>query len=116
MYLVRITQGSTKIPQTETIRILQYFLKYAYKLGVDAIRLYTLWPPAFYDTLADFNTNRDRPLYILQGIYPPETSLLTTEGIGINAFSTVSSVKREIEYVVNATLGNFTVPSRPGIF
>ena len=44
--------------------------KYAIQLGVDAVRLYTIWPPMFYETLIEFNSGHSEPLMIIQGIYP----------------------------------------------
>jgi hypothetical protein len=40
--------------------------------GFDAIRVYTLLPPAFYRALVDWNSRVDKPLYLIQEIWPEE--------------------------------------------
>jgi hypothetical protein len=44
-------------------------------LGVRAVRVYTIHPPAFYDQLAAYNeAHSDAPLYLVQGVYLPDES------------------------------------------
>ena len=44
-------------------------------LGVRAVRIYTIHPPAFYDELAAYNrTHPAAPLYLVQGVYLPDES------------------------------------------
>ncbi|AGZ39081.1 hypothetical protein [Actinoplanes friuliensis] len=44
-------------------------------LGIRVVRIYTIHPPAFYTELAAHNrANPDRPLYLMQGVYPPDES------------------------------------------
>ena len=46
-------------------------------LGVRAVRVYTIHPPAFYDQLAAYNeAHSDAPLYLVQGVYLPDESCL----------------------------------------
>jgi hypothetical protein len=44
-------------------------------LGIRVVRVYTIHPPAFYTELVRYNeTHRDRPLYLVQGVYLPDES------------------------------------------
>ena len=44
-------------------------------LGIRVVRVYPIHPPAFYQELARYNAaNPDRPLYLMQGVYPPDGS------------------------------------------
>jgi hypothetical protein len=43
------------------------------ELGLRAVRIYTIHPPAFYTELARYNAaHPDAPLYLLQGVYLPD--------------------------------------------
>jgi hypothetical protein len=42
-------------------------------LGIRAVRIYTIHPPAFYDELVRYNgAHADAPLYLVQGVYLPD--------------------------------------------
>jgi hypothetical protein len=44
-------------------------------LGIRAVRIYTIHPPAFYRELARYNrAHAGAPLYLLQGVYLPDES------------------------------------------
>ncbi len=44
-------------------------------MGVRAVRVYTIHPPAFYDELATYNQEHpEAPLYLVQGVYLPDES------------------------------------------
>ena len=44
-------------------------------MGVRAVRIYTIHPPAFYDELATYNQEHpEAPLYLVQGVYLPDES------------------------------------------
>lgn len=44
------------------------------KAGFNSIRVYTLHPPIFYETLANYNArHRDKPIYLFQGVWLGET-------------------------------------------
>ncbi len=45
------------------------------ELGIRAVRIYTIHPPAFYDELAAYNrAHPTAPLYLVQGVYLPDES------------------------------------------
>jgi hypothetical protein len=48
------------------------------ELGVRAVRIYTIHPPAFYAELRRYNeAHPDAPLYLIQGVYLPDESYPT---------------------------------------
>lgn len=50
-------------------------------MGVRAVRVYTIHPPAFYDELAAYNRAHPRaPLYLVQGVYLPDESYVEPGG------------------------------------
>ncbi len=80
-------------------------------MNANTVRLYTLAPPAFYRALKTFNeTHPDKPLYLLQKIWPeenpPDQNYLNKEYF--------TSFKKEIENVVNAVHGKADIPERKG--
>ncbi len=80
-------------------------------MRLNAIRVYTLFPPEFYRSLAAFNrANPGGELFLLQEIWPDEAAP------GRNLLDTAYSEAfyREIEYAVSAVHGAATVPERTG--
>lgn len=48
-------------------------------LGLRVVRIYTIHPPAFYTELASYNrAHRTAPLYLMQGVYPPDESYVSS--------------------------------------
>ncbi|MFA7324382.1 MAG: hypothetical protein WC005_08490, partial [Candidatus Nanopelagicales bacterium] len=48
-------------------------------LGVHFLRIYTLLPPSFYAALLAYNTaHADIPIYLVQGVYLPDESYVST--------------------------------------
>lgn len=51
-------------------------------MGIRAVRIYTIHRPAFYTELLDYNTaHPDAPLYLVQGVYPPDETYVTTQNL-----------------------------------
>ncbi|HSC77103.1 MAG TPA: tetratricopeptide repeat protein [Candidatus Acidoferrales bacterium] len=80
------------------------------RLNANAIRVYTLLPPAFYQALWIHNTkNPDRPLYLFQEIWmkePPDRNLYD------KAF--ITDFETEIYNLVDVVHGNATLAAEPG--
>ena len=80
------------------------------RMNANAIRLYTLLPPAFYRALAQHNLEHpDLHLWLIQGAWvelPPAHDFEDPEY--------KSSFRREIERVLDALHGNLDLPARPG--
>ena len=77
-------------------------------LGVNAIRIYTIHPPAFYEALRQWNES-GKPLYLFQGIWAelPEKNDFDGEKY-------LTSIKESIQNAVNVVYGNMSLPERPG--
>jgi tetratricopeptide (TPR) repeat protein len=79
-------------------------------LGANAVRLYTLLPPAFYAALAEHNRKPgDGPLWLVQGVW---TELPEDDDYDGRAFR--GGFEDEIRRVVDAVHGNLDLPARPG--
>ncbi|GAB4389528.1 MAG: hypothetical protein Kow0025_15440 [Thermodesulfovibrionales bacterium] len=79
------------------------------EMGANAVRVYTVHPPCFYEALHEFNGRSASRLYLLQGIW--------TELPGDYDFSSAgyaAGVKAEIRKAVDAVFGNAEVPEKPG--
>jgi len=77
-------------------------------LGINAIRVYTLHMPSFYEALCEFNSSGER-LYLFQGIWvelPGDHDMLDA---GFNR-----RVKRDTKNTVDALFGNAELSERPG--
>jgi len=77
--------------------------------GYNAIRLYTLHFPRFYEELAQYNVDHPQnPLLVIQGIWLEETETAT------DLFEMTSSFSREIREVVSAVHGDVQIDHRFG--
>jgi len=81
-------------------------------MGANAVRTYTLLPPAFYRALLHHNRlHEDRPLYLFQGVWtelPEEEGYPDWEGPFLEKFLL------EGREVLDALHGNLRRPPRPG--
>lgn len=77
--------------------------------GFHAVRVYTIFPPVFYTTLADFNQGLSDPLYLIHGVW---TELPERHDFSDPAF--VESYRAEIRRVVDLLHGALDLPARPG--
>lgn len=82
-------------------------------LGVRAVRIYTIHPPAFYTELVRHNrAHRDRPIYLVHGVYLPDDSYLRTGNL-YEAGAT-EAFTRELANASAAASGDLTRPRVPG--
>ena len=77
-------------------------------LGFNAVRIYTLHPPAFYDALYEFNEKNGR-LFLLQGIWAE-----LPENNDFNNVTYVRYITQQITEAVNVVFGEAFLPERPG--
>lgn len=78
------------------------------KLGVNAVRTYTVHPPLFYEALYKFN-NAGKRLYLLQGIW-----IELPDNNDFNDEKYLSYVRENIKDAVNVICGNAKLPERHG--
>ena len=83
------------------------------RLGVRVIRIYTIHPPVFYRELAAFNrTDPDHPLYLMQGVYPPDESYVAKGNLYDPAVT--KAFQDELRDASAAVAGRLTRPTTPG--
>jgi len=90
----------------------EYFPQIA-SLGLRALRVYTILPPAFYTELAAYNTaHPTAPLYLIQGVWIPEEEFLAKQDL--YATPVRDGFKNEISDAVAAVHGTLRRDPTPG--
>jgi len=79
-------------------------------LNANAVRVYTIHPPAFYRALAAHNRDAADPLYLFQGTWLPVADLVAAG----DATATSPSFRRALRRTVDVVHGATTLPDRPG--
>ena len=82
-------------------------------LGVRAIRVYTILPPAFYTELRAFNlAHAGAPLFVIHGVWIPEDRFMATG----NAYDpqVLAEFKHELGDAVAVVHGDANLPDLPG--
>jgi len=83
-------------------------------LGIRAVRIYTIHPPAFYDELARYNTAHPAaPLYLVQGVYLPDESY-TEPGKTLYDHHLDTAFTAELRAASDAVHGDLTRSPQPG--
>ncbi len=78
-------------------------------LGVNAIRIYTIHPPSFYDAFRQFNETKGN-LYLFQGIW---AELPDDNDFGSTAYTL--AVQESVKKAVDVIYGNAFIPDSPGL-
>lgn len=79
------------------------------RLGLRVVRIATVHPPAFYQQLAAHNrADPERPLYLMQGVYPPDEPADTFDRAGTSAF------QQEVRDAAGAVAGDLARDPRAG--
>lgn len=100
--------GETAITKDEYLR----WFKEIGDMNANAIRVYTLHPPAFYEAFYEYNQLAKKPLYLFHGSWVNEESMIRTQ----DAFAEENSkdAKTEIKNMVDIIHGQASLPARPG--
>ncbi|MBX0313402.1 hypothetical protein [Planococcus glaciei] len=82
------------------------------EMNANAIRVYTLHPPAFYDALKSYNEKAETPLYLYHGVWVDEEPLVEK----LDAFDKdiTQNFQNEMKKIVDVVHGNATVEEKPG--
>lgn len=80
------------------------------EMNANAIRTYTIHPPAFYDALAAYNQQASEPLFLFQGTWIGEAQLLEAGDVT----TLTDAFDRELRRTVDVVHGETTVPARAG--
>jgi hypothetical protein len=84
------------------------------ELGIRAVRIYTIHPPAFYAELARYNrAHPDTPLYLVQGVYLPDESY-TQRPRGLYDPTVSAAFSAELRDAVAAVNGDLDRAPRRG--
>ncbi len=82
-------------------------------LGIRVVRIYTIHPPSFYTELVAHNrANPDRPLYLMQGVYPPDESYVAKNNLYDRAVTT--AFQQELRDADGAVRGDLARKPQPG--
>jgi hypothetical protein len=80
-------------------------------LGVRAVRIYTVHPPAFYQALAAYNTSHATdPIYLIQGVYLPNDDYLNKQNMYDPAAT--QTFRQELRDAAAAVHGTLVRPFR----
>ena len=100
--------GATAITKSEYAR----WIKQIGEMNANAIRIYTIHPPGFYEALADYNQRTDAPIYVFHGNWLTQTVL--TETADAFADKVVTLYERSMRDTIDVIHGNATFEDRSG--
>ncbi|WP_328589283.1 hypothetical protein [Litchfieldia alkalitelluris] len=100
--------GEASITKSEYAR----WFKQIGEMNANAIRIYTIHPPAFYEALYDYNQTAKEPIYLFHGVWINEEELVSS-GDTFNKALT-EEFKQEINMAVDVIHGNITIPKKAG--
>jgi hypothetical protein len=100
--------GETSITKAEYAR----WFNQISEMNANAIRIYTIHPPAFYQALYEHNLNNEDPLYLFQGVWVNEEIFIDKE----NAFDSAvtNDFKAEIQRTIDLIHGQAEIEDRAG--
>ncbi|NHM31846.1 hypothetical protein [Neobacillus terrae] len=100
--------GETAIPKDEYLRWFQQIGR----MNANAIRIYTLHPPAFYEAFYEYNQTAKKPLFLFHGSWVNEEGLVKSQ----NAFAkeNIDDSRTEIRNMINIIHGNAQLEERRG--
>jgi len=100
--------GETAITKDEYFR----WFKEIGAMNANAIRVYTLHPPQFYEAFYEYNKIASKPLFLFHGTWVNEENLIQTQ----DAFAKINTedAKLEIKNMIDIIHGNANIPDRPG--
>lgn len=100
--------GETAITKAEYVR----WFKAIGDMNANALRIYTLHPPTFYEAFYEYNQTAEEPLFLFHGAWVNEEELVASQ----NAFSEkiMTEFQREMKEMVDIVHGNATLPDRVG--
>ncbi|WHY01926.1 hypothetical protein [Neobacillus sp. DY30] len=100
--------GETSITKEEYSR---WFRKIG-EMNANAIRIYTLHPPEFYEAFYEYNLAADKPLFLFHGSWVNEEKLIQHQ----DAFApeVIEDAQTEIKHLVDVIHGQAELPVRPG--
>jgi hypothetical protein len=100
--------GETAITKEEYFRWFQAIGD----MNANAVRVYTIHPPAFYEAFTEYNKLAEEPLFLIHGAWVNEEMLVESQ----DAFNTevTDDFKREIRQMIDIVHGNADIAPNPG--
>lgn len=100
--------GEAAITKEEYLR----WFKLIGGMDANAIRIYTLHPPEFYEAFYEYNRTADQPLYLFHGAWVNEELMVGSQ----DAFSkeVTADFQRELKQMVDIVHGKAEIPPSPG--
>ena len=100
--------GEAAITEEEYYR----WFEYIGNMNANVIRVYTLHPPGFYNSLHRYNENHDEKLYVIHGVWINEEKLVNSQ----DAFEkdNLEDFQREMKTIVDVIHGNKNVEAIRG--
>jgi hypothetical protein len=100
--------GETAIRKEEYAR----WFKAIGQMNANAIRIYTLHPPEFYEAFYEYNQIAKKPLFLFHGSWVNEEIQMRTQ----DAFApeNIDDAKTEIKNMIDIIHGQAELPERPG--
>ncbi|CAM3784132.1 hypothetical protein [Marinicrinis lubricantis] len=100
--------GETAITKQEYLR----WFRQIGEMHANAVRVYTIHPPGFYEALLEYNQTAKEPLYLLHGVWVNEEELVASG----DAFTPEiqDEFKQEIVRIIDVVHGRASLPDRPG--
>lgn len=100
--------GETAISKSEYFR----WFKRIGEMNANAIRVYTIHPPGFYEAFYEYNQTAEKPLFLFHGVWVNEDQLLGKKDVYAPEVS--NTFKKEIQRVVDIINGHASIPKVPG--
>lgn len=100
--------GEAAITKSEYLR----WFKQIGEMNANAIRIYTIHPPSFYEALLDYNSTAEQPLYLFHGVWVEEEPL----DASADAFDEKNTKRldKAIKDTVDLIHGNATIKEKTG--
>ncbi len=92
--------GEAAITKDEYLR----WIKMIGEMNANAIRVYTIHPPAFYEALYEYNKKADEPIYLFHGVWIDEESFFNSENVYDEVL--MDDIRMEIERTIDLIHGN----------
>ncbi|WP_436371480.1 hypothetical protein [Cytobacillus sp. BC1816] len=100
--------GETGITEAEYFR----WFKTIGDMNANAIRIYTLHPPAFYEAFYKYNQIAEKPLFLFHGVWVNEETLVKEQDAYSDAVT--ADFKNEMKQMVDIIHGSAVIDEKPG--
>lgn len=87
------------------------WLKSIGEMNANAIRVYTIHPPAFYEALLEYNEAHEKPIYVFHGVWLEEEPV--EEQLDVYGEPT-EKFRKEIKDIIDLLHGNAKISHQPG--